>query len=156
MNKDLQYTYILIFILVMSFVLNPFIKKKAAKNIGSNEYLIFNHILISILIISYTLYLVYYNKCNFDCIKDLTQTEMLWCIAAAVTGIIGSLVLIMLVQKDEITFIMPNVQPIVILIGAILGYFVFKESMGLFKIIGILFIVCGAFCINYDKYISNI
>ena len=85
----------------------------------------------------------------------MTSKEILWSIAAAVTGIIGSLVLIMLVQRDEVSFIMPNVQPIVILIGSILGYFVFKESMGLFKTIGILLIVCGAFCINYDKYLSS-
>lgn len=153
--NELHYTYFLIIILVLSFVLNPFIKKQASKNLGSNEYLLINHFLITVLVVLYASYLFYFKKCDTDCIKKMTSKEILWSIAAAVTGIIGSLVLIMLVQRDEVSFIMPNVQPIVILIGSIIGYFVFKESMGLFKTIGILLIVCGAFCINYDKYLSS-
>mgnify|MGYP001206121642 FL=1 len=46
---------------------------------------------------------------------------------------------------------MPNVQPIVILIGAIIGYFAFQESMSIIKITGIALILFGAVFINYDK-----
>ena len=57
----------------------------------------------------------------------------------------------MLVSRDEVTFIMPNVQPIVLLIGAIIGYFIFNESMRFYKILGIFLVVIGAVFINIDK-----
>ena len=86
----------------------------------------------------------------------MSNKQVLWGIFAAIIGMIGSLALIMVIQRDEITFIIPNIQPLVILIGALVGYFMFKESMRTFKIIGIILIICGAFCINYDKIKNNV
>ena len=149
--KDLKYTYFLILILIMSFVLNPFAKKKATINLGSDEFFMINHFICTIIVIIYFIYLVYYSKCNLKSIKEMNKSEILWCTISSLLGLIGSLVLINLVKMDEITFIMPNVQPIVLLIGAFIGYFLFEESMGLYKIIGIFLIILGAFSINYEK-----
>jgi drug/metabolite transporter (DMT)-like permease len=81
----------------------------------------------------------------------MSSKEIMWSVFAGFIGIVGSVSLIAVIQLDEITFIMPNIQPIVILIGAILGYYVFNESMGVYKMIGIILIILGAFCVNYDK-----
>ena len=153
--KDLKYTYFLILILIMSFVLNPFAKKKATMNLGSDEFFMINHFICTIIVIIYFIYLVYYSKCNLKSIKEMNKNEIFWCTMSALLGVIGSLVLINLVRMDEITFIMPNVQPIVLLIGAFIGYFLFQESMGLYKIIGIFLIILGAFSINYEKIIKS-
>lgn len=150
-SKEMKYTYFLMLILVLSFVINPFLKKTAANNIGANEYMIINHVLITLLIILYAVYLFYYNKCDLTCLKKFSKKQILFAVLAAATSIFGSIALIMLIQRDEVTFIIPNVQPIVIMLGALLGYFFFSESMGSYKVIGIILVVVGALFINYDK-----
>ena len=149
--KNLFYTYFLIGIIVFSFVLNPFSKKEASQNLNPHEYFMINHLIITLLVIVYGIYIVYNNKCDINCLKKMSNKQVFWGIFSAIIGMIGSLALIMVIQMDEITFIIPNIQPLVILIGALVGYFIFKESMRTFKIIGIILIICGAFCINYDK-----
>ena len=149
--KNLFYTYFLIGIIVFSFVLNPFSKKAASQNLNPHEYFMINHLIITLLVIVYGIYIVYNNKCDINCLKKMSNKQVFWGIFSAIIGMIGSLALIMVIQMDEITFIIPNIQPLVILIGALVGYFIFKESMRTFKIIGIILIICGAFCINYDK-----
>ena len=144
-------TYFLLGLVIISFVLNPFSKKKASSHLTSQEYFLVNHFMITILAVIYGIYLLYNQKCDINCLKKMTRGEVIWSIFAAFLGIIGSVALIMLIQRDEITFIMPNVQPIVILIGAIIGYFAFQESMSIIKITGIAFILFGAVFINYDK-----
>ena len=130
---------------------NPFLKKQASSKLTSSEFMIFNHGLCTIFIVIYFLYLLYNNKCDINCLKKMSNKQVFWGIFSAIIGMIGSLALIMVIQMDEITFIIPNIQPLVILIGALVGYFIFKESMRTFKIIGIILIICGAFCINYYK-----
>ena len=68
--NDIQYTYILIGLLILSFVFNPFFKKKATGKLNSHEFLIVNHTLITILIILYGIYLMYYNKCDITCFNE--------------------------------------------------------------------------------------
>ena len=62
-----------------------------------------------------------------------------------------SLILIMLVKREDVTFIMPQVQPIVIALGILIGYFVFKEELTTLKIIGTVMIIGGVFVLNWDK-----
>jgi uncharacterized membrane protein len=149
--NEITYTYILLIILILSFVFNPFLKKNASVNLNPDEYLLINHFLITIIIILYAIYLISYNKCDLNCLKKLNYKEILWSIIAAITTVMGSIALIILIQREEISFIMPNVQPIVILIGAVVGYLIFNESMRTMKVFGILLIILGAFMINYDK-----
>lgn len=151
MNKDLFITYFLIGLVITSFVLNPFGKKKASKNLTSEEYFMINQVLITGIVIIYAIYLFSNNKCDINCLRKITTSQFWWAIFSAVIGVVGSIALIMLIQRDEITFIMPNIQPVVILIGAIIGYFFFSESMRKYKVIGIILILLGALSINYDK-----
>ncbi len=156
MNSDLLYTYGLMGILIFSFVLNPFFKKKASKGLGSNEYLLINHLIITLLIILYAIYLFSYNKCDMNCVRSLDKGRATWAVFAGVTSVIGAIVLIKLVQRDEITFIIPNVQPLVILIGALIGYYIFNESMRSYKVLGIFLVILGAIFINIDKIKNSI
>jgi uncharacterized membrane protein len=150
--NDIYYTYFLLFLLILSFLFNPFIKKKVIEKMNSHEYLLFNHFLITMIIIIYGIYLLSYGSCDFNCLKKLNYNDILWAILAGITTVIGSIVFIILISREEITFIMPNVQPIVILLGAVIGYYLFDESMHSIKVFGIVLIVLGAFMINYDKF----
>ena len=83
MNDELKFTYLLMIILILSFVFNPFFKKKAVKNIKANEYLIINHILITTLCNLYD-YLFYNKKCDLSCLTKMNKTQMIWAILVAV------------------------------------------------------------------------
>ena len=99
MNDELKFTYLLMIILILSFVFNPFFKKKAVKNIKANEYLIINHILITTLLVIYASYLFYNKKCDLSCLTKMNKTQMIWAILLAVNHLIGALALIMLVLR---------------------------------------------------------
>ena len=153
--NELFYKYFLIGLIILSFVLNPFAKKQASKNLKASEYYLVNQIIIVIMVIFYSIYLFYNNHCDINCIKKMSNKEIMWSVFAGFIGIVGSVALIAVIQLDEITFIMPNIQPIVILIGAVIGYYIFNESMGIYKMFGIILIIIGAFCVNYDKIKKN-
>ena len=155
MTNDIYYTYFLLFLLILSFLFNPFLKKKMIGKLNPHEYLLLNHFLITIIIVLYGIYLLSYGSCDINCLKKLNYNDILWAIIAGITTVIGSIVFIILIQREEITFIMPNVQPIVILLGALIGYYLFNESMHTMKVFGILLIIVGAFMINYDKLVKK-
>ena len=145
------YTYILILLLIISFTLNPYFKKNASYKVSSNEFLIIYHFIASFLILCYIGYLIYYNKCSLKCFNKLNKRDYMWTFLACVTGVIGTLLLIHLIKQEEVSFIMPNIQGLVIALSASVGYFIFKESMDRFKLGGIVLIIIGVVSINYSK-----
>tara|TARA_B110000208_G_scaffold179881_1_gene229073 strand:- start:424 stop:804 length:381 start_codon:yes stop_codon:yes gene_type:complete len=123
-------------------------KKNASKKLTSGEYLIFHHTLCSILLAVYLVYLLKNNKCNIKCLQKLDKKEILYSIAGAVTTIASSVVLINLVQKNNVSFIIPQIQPLVILLTITAGYLFFGESIKYNTMIGIGMIVVGLYIIN--------
>ena len=153
--NDIYYTYFLLLLLILSFLFIPFLKKKFVEKLNPHEYLLLNHFLVTIIIIIYGIYLFSNGYSNINSLKKLNYINIFWAIIAGIIVVIGSVVFIILIAREEITFIMPNVQPIVILLGAVIGYYLFNESMNTIKVSGILLIVIGAFMINYERLIRN-
>ena len=80
--------------------------------------------------------------------------NIFWCIISALISFVAIVVFTRSLKEEEITFMIPSILPIVIALTAIIGYTMFNETMGKFKIIGILLIIFGTISINYDKYIT--
>ena len=85
----------------------------------------------------------------------MSRNDLFWTIMAVITGLIGSVLLLFLIKRDEVSYLIPNVQGIVILLGALIGYFIYKESFDKFKIFGILLVFLGIVSINYGKLTSS-
>ena len=51
-------TYFYIFVIVLCWTLNPFIKKQVMKKMDPNEYLIMNHSVVTIILVFYLVYLL--------------------------------------------------------------------------------------------------
>lgn len=153
-KNNIYYTYFLLFLLVLSFVLNPFFKKQALINMDPHEFFIISHIFIIILVVFYAIYLLCIDYSKFEYIYKMNKSELFWMILSVIVGTIGALVFIILVQREEVSFIIPNMQPLVILIISMIGYFFFEESMSQCKICGIILIILGAILVNYDKVSS--
>ena len=141
-------TYILITFLVLCWTLNPFLKKQASGKLTSDEFLIFNHGLCTVVVVVHFIYLAYQNKCDINCIKKLNHKEILYSIAGALTTVLASLALIKLLKDNDATDIIPHIQPIVIILTILIGYFIFKENVTKNKVIGAALIVVGLFIIN--------
>ena len=144
-------TYYLLFIVILSFVLNPFMKKRAAISLNSEEFLIFNHILVSFLLIFFTGYLIINKKIELFFLKKINRKELYWSFFASIVGIMGSIAFINLLKNEDITFIIPNIQPIVLILTALFGALIFRENMSQYKILGILLIVIGSTVINVER-----
>jgi len=148
-------SYLLIIILVLCFTINPFIKKYASKNVSSYEYIFIYQIFIVAFILLYSIYLIQSKSCKINCYKKMSNKEMYWTILAVITGMFGSIIMLNLVKRNDVSYLIPNIQGVVILLGSLIGYFVFKESFNKFKIIGILLISFGILSINYGKLTSS-
>ena len=141
-------THFLLFLLVIFWTINPFMKKNASQKLTSGEYLVFNHALCSIIVIIYFIYLIYHKECDIECLKKLSTKDVLYSLLAAITTIGSSLVLINLIQNNNVSYIIPQIQPLVILSTIITGYLFFGENVDMQKILGVCMIIIGLFIIN--------
>ena len=141
--------FLVIFILTILWGIAPFLKKRAAKNLESSEYLILNHVVITIILIFYVAYLITNNKCSIDCIKKMTKLEIFMLILGGFLGVISGICLIYLIKNYDVNMVMPYLQPLVIIATAIFGYLLFKEQLSIYQIIGFSVIILGIIISNY-------
>ena len=147
--------YLLILILIICYTINPFIKKHASKKVNADEYMFIYQIFILVFIVLSSIYLIQSNTCNINCYKKMSIKDICWTILAVILGMIGSSLLLYLVKMDDVSYLIPNIQGIVILLGSAIGYFIFNEKIDKFKFMGILLIFFGIISINYGKLIIS-
>jgi len=121
------------------------------KKMDPNEYLIMNHSVVTIILVFYLVYLLKKKKCDFNCIKQLTRGDLGLLLIGGITTILATLMLVYLVSTSEVSYVIGNVQPIVIALSIMLGYLFFKEKLGLTKVLGLSFIIVGLVLINKAK-----
>ena len=147
--------YLLILILIICYTINPFIKKHASKKVNADEYMFIYQIFILVFIVLSSIYLIQSNTCNINCYKKMSIKDICWTILAVILGMIGSSLLLYLVKMDDVSYLIPNIQGIVILLSSAIGYFIFNEKIDKFKFMGILLIFFGIISINYGKLIIS-
>lgn len=135
-------------ILIICWTLNPFFKKQLTHKLDSNELLIYNHSLSTLLIFLYFLYLVNYNKCNWSKFKSLTRREFLISIAGSITTICASIILLNLVKHADVSYILPHTQPCILILTLFIGFIFFGEVVTREKLIGTLLVIIGLLFIN--------
>ena len=144
-------TLLLIFLLVLCWSFNPFLKKKSASNLNSQEYLIYNQFLCSILVFLYFIYLWKNNKCSITCLQKMSSNEIIYSFVAAVVTLLSSTILITLLKQKDASYLIPHIQPLVILLTITLGYFMFGENITKYHLFGGILIVSGVVVINFSK-----
>ena len=146
-----MHIYVLLIIVVLCWTINPFLKKTIAKKMKPEEYMILNHFTISIIMISYLIYLLQKKQFDTKCIRKLEYREICLLVIASISTIVGSLIVTYLLQTYDASYIIPNLQPMVIILTILIGYFIYKETLDSKKISGVLCIVAGLFLINLSK-----
>ena len=110
--------------------------------------MLFNHSLCTVLVLVYAGYLMYQQKCDINCLKKLDKKEFIFSLAGAITTVFGSVLLIKLVKENDASYVIPHIQPIVIIFTIAIGYFIFQEDVNIYKILGGLLVVFGLFVMN--------
>ena len=143
------YLYIGIILVALCWVITPFLKRSLGKNLTSVDIFINTQIII----LTYgilTLMIVKYLKYDFDLlsIKNLDKNQMLTLLASSLTTYMSSITLIWLVKHYEVTQIIPQIQPIVMVLTILSGIFIFSEKVTKTELLGLSLIISGVYIIN--------
>ena len=143
--------YILLVIIVLCWTVNPFLKKIVSKKFKPSEFMLINHFVISSMMMTYLGYLLYKKEFTFTCVKKLDKKDIMYLIIGSITTVVGSLFLIKLLAEHEASYIIPHLQPIVIILTVFLGFLLFKEDVSKNKILGVFLIISGLGLMNYKS-----
>ena len=105
---------------------------------------------------TYFIYLIYNGKCNIiSKIKNNKFKELFYSFLAAIVTVISSIVLMNLLKRKNASYLIPHIQPVVIILTLFLGYFMFNENLNYKQVFGGFLIVLGLFVINKNKDLSK-
>ena len=148
---------ILFTLVIMCWTFNPFIKKVVMKKgkLNTDEYFIINHLVVTIILVGYFIYLFKQRKCKTECIKYLDRSDIFYILLGALTSILGARLLLTLIQQNDVSFMVANIQPIIIALSFIIGYMFFSENINSYKIIGVGLVILGIIFLNKKNITNN-
>ena len=97
-----------------------------------------------------------YNLSTWTIIPKLTITGVYKGILGSSVTMLGSVVFHDLIKSNDVVFLMPNIQPLVLVSSSMVGYFIYQESLSGYKKIGLCFIVIGNVWINVVDYYEKV
>ena len=136
-------TFGFIALLIVCWTFDPFLKKHSMKTLSPDESMIFNKLLSASIIGIYLMYLLFNKKCDFSKLKNITKKEVIYISASAISTFVSAVALINLLQREDVGYLMPQIQPLVILLTMCVGYFIFKEKITYYQMIGGALIIGG-------------
>ena len=134
--------------LIIGWTSNPYFKKKAVVNLQGMDYFIVNMIICGILTIPIWIYLIKTKTIEANVFKKMTRSEIGWSFGAALLTTATSIMLIYLVKKYEVSTVIPQIQPVVIMLSVLMGAFMFGETLNRYKLLGACLIIGGMVVIN--------
>ena len=145
--------YFGMFLVVICWVLTPFLRKIVLTTANSLDFFICTQAIVLFYIILTFLFLKFRNpnNYNFQSILNLNKRQIIMLFLAALGTYFSSIALIWLLKYNEATQIMPQLQPIVIILTILAGIFIFKEKVNFMEGVGIFFIIIGVIMVNYFK-----
>ena len=150
MNNTVLYLSMFVVVLLWSFT--PFLRKVLLKKLSGFDFYIVTQMIV-MLYLFITLGVMKANniETNISSIFNLSNREKIIFLVAAGATFFSSIALINLLKYNEATQIMPQLQPLVIILTIIIGMCLFNEKVNNMEKLGILFIVIGVILVNKFK-----
>ena len=140
---------ILLIILTLCWGLQPFFKKIPLKSLSSIEFYCIEYLFYLIPITIYFIYL--YHKNKLSCFQKLSKKNLLFFILIVTTGTIGGISFAQLLKQNNASYVIPSVQPLIIVFTLLFGYFIFMEKINIYQVLGTILIIFGILLINFKK-----
>ena len=142
-------------ILSISWSINGYIYKELLNYLNNIEIKTLYFIICQIIIIGLIIYALVFNRkviSNFtNHISHISVPLLLGIILMAFLDLISSFSYYNLLEKHNVTFIIPILRAISTILIAMIGYYYFRESLNKNKVIGIGIIISGVYILNIDK-----
>ena len=119
--------------------INPYIKKNITKTMDKVTFIA----VTSVIILFINIFYVYYNNFQLSDLKTVTKSDCGYCILTSILSIAPSLIYLNLIQKENVNYLDPLIKPMGLLVTAIFGIMLFKETMCRKQIIGGAIILIG-------------
>ena len=147
-------TFLMMLLLISGWTIIPFLKKIPLRKITPVSFLLFNHLAVHILLLLYVVFLLTNGKFTTtvaDQFNNLGTKDLLFIIAVSIIGIASGLTWINLIKNHYVSYIIPHIQPLIIVLTVLVSYFFFSEPLNRYNLSGILLVLGGLFLINYGK-----
>ena len=151
---DNKTTIIAMTLLILGWTIIPFLKKIPLEKITPISFLLFNHVTVGILLLFYLIYLLYHGKFTKTLVSqynNLYTREMIFIVIVSIIGLITGIAWITLIKNNYVSYVIPHIQPIILMLTLILSYFFFKEPINRYHIAGCFLVVSGLVLINLGK-----
>jgi len=140
--------YLILGTVVLCWTLTPFTRKRAIGKLTSSEYFVVNFILTATLAALYWVYLVGTGETGVQVWRGMTRSQVTWALVAALLSIVGAIGLIELIRRYQVSHILPQIQPLVLVLTLVSGVVLFKERIGIAKAFGGALIILGVWLMN--------
>lgn len=140
--------YLILGTVVLCWTLTPFTRKRAIGKLTSSEYFVVNFILTATLAALYWVYLVTTGETGVEVWRGMTRSQVTWALVAALLSIVGAIGLIELIRRYQVSHILPQIQPLVLVLTLVSGVVLFKERIGRAKAFGGALIILGVWLMN--------
>ena len=151
---DNKTTIIAMTLLILGWTIIPFLKKIPLEKITPISFLLFNHVTVGVLLCVYLIYLLYHGKFTKTVVSqynNLSTREILFIVIISIIGLITGIACITLIKNNYVSYVIPHIQPIILMLTLILSYFFFKEPINRYHIGGSFLVVSGLVLINLGK-----
>jgi len=151
---DTKTTFIAMTLLILGWTIIPFLKKIPLERITPISFLLFNHVTVGVLLCFYLIYLFYHGKFTKTVVSQynsLSTREILFIVIISIIGLITGIAWISLIKNNYVSYVIPHIQPIILMLTLILSYFFFKEPINRYHLAGSFLVVSGLVLINLGK-----
>jgi len=149
----------LIFLQVLLYTMNPFLKKQLTRKIDSKNFTILATFSVFLITFVYFIHAVYNDNMYYKLKDDLgnfSKADYLKLFSTAFISFVGARILAYILSLDvDVSYVTNNVQPMVIVATALVEYFFFNKALTKQKLTSLTLIVGGLILQNYGKEKKN-
>ena len=135
---------LLLLIVIVGWSIHPFFSKIPLKDMTPKEYYLLNHIIYTVPILVFMIF----DKNRFSFTKKMTKKNTIFAIIAVFIGLLSGISYKYLLKFNNINYLVPHTNPLIIIFTLILSYFLFNESLTIKQLTGSLLVIIGLFIIN--------
>lgn len=141
-----MYNYLFIFLVSLAYSIQFLISKIAVKYVDNINLIVQRYIVGSIILL---IFVMIFRREEF--IDSVNGKSILYSLLIALCSIFGSGILYILLKSDDLSKIIPTIEPIIVVLTFLFGIFYFKEHFSIRLLGGIILATAGVYLINTSK-----